>query len=88
MTYSLASGEFRALTDGGISPVWLADSRRLLFVKGERLYRLDTRDGRTQPVRTRGGLRIASSFAVSRDDKWIYFVRDATQGDIWQMTIH
>ena len=87
VTYSLDSGEFRRLTDGGVSPAWLADSRRVLFLKGERLYRLDTRNGRTDPLRSREDLRIASSFAVSRDDKKIYFVRDATQGDIWQMTL-
>ncbi len=93
-TYSFDTREFRHMTDGGVSPVWLSDSRRILFVMGERLYLLDTRDGRTRAI---GGLTAASgrdlripasgTFALSRDDREIDFARDASQGDIWQMTL-
>jgi hypothetical protein len=97
VTYSFGSREFRSMTDSGVSPVWLADNRRLLFLKGERLYCLDTRDGQTRAVgsrldasgRSAPDLRIGanSSFALSRDDREIYFVKDTSQGAIWQMTI-
>jgi serine/threonine protein kinase/Tol biopolymer transport system component len=86
-TYSFDSREYRKLTDGGSNPVWLADNRRILFLQGDRLFRLDTGNGQVQAVRSRPDLRIAGSFAVTRDDKQIYLVQDATQGDIWQMTI-
>ncbi|MGH9441578.1 MAG: protein kinase domain-containing protein [Thermoanaerobaculia bacterium] len=95
VAYSFSSHEFRRVSDRGVSPVWLSDSRRLLYLDGERLWLLDTGDGKARAVGGPGGaalprdFRIAESgnFALSRNDKKLYFVRDASQGDIWQMTI-
>jgi Tol biopolymer transport system component len=92
VTYSFASREYRRLTDRGTSPVWLPDGRRLLYLRGPRLDCVDTRDGRTRPVgfparSSSEDLPIAEDggFALSRDGREIDFVRDATQGEIWQM---
>jgi hypothetical protein len=94
VTYSFRTGQYRRVTDGGVSPVWLSDSRRLLFQRGENLYGIDTRNGRTWSVAGPGrspakDFRVAAgaSFLLSRGDREFYFVRDSTQGDIWQMTI-
>ena len=92
VTYSLVSREFLPMTRAGVSPVWLSDSRRLLYLNEGRLSLLDTKDGRTTPVSPSKGLapldfRIGpgGAFALSRDDRTLYFVRDESQGDIWQM---
>jgi hypothetical protein len=80
------------MTRAGVSPLWLSDSRRLLYLNEGRLSLLDTKDGRTTPVGPAKGLapldfRIGAggAFALSRDDRTLYFVRDESQGDIWQM---
>ncbi len=93
VTYALRTREFRPMTHAGDSPVWLSDSRRLLYLNEGRLWLLDTRDGRTTAVGSPPGpprrdFRIGAdgAFALSRDDRTLYFVRDASQGDIWQMT--
>jgi Tol biopolymer transport system component/predicted Ser/Thr protein kinase len=90
VTYAFATHEYRRLTDGGTSPVWLPDGRRLLYLRGPRLECVDTRDGKVRPVgvpRGSADLPIApeSGFALSRNGREIDFVRDATQGEIWQM---
>ncbi len=91
VTYQFASREYRRLTDVGTSPVWLPDGRRLLYLRGARLECVDVRDGKARPVgfprSSSGDLPIAeeSGFALSRNGREIDFVRDATQGEIWQM---
>jgi hypothetical protein len=53
--YSLASRTFRRLTGHGADPVWLSDSRRILFLDGGKVHLLDSASGST---RERGaGLR-------------------------------
>jgi Tol biopolymer transport system component len=92
VTYAFASREYRRMTDDGSYPAWLPDGRRLLYLRGQRLECVDTRDGKTRPVpfpahSGSGDLRIAADggFALSRDGREIDFVRDATQGEIWEM---
>ncbi len=51
MTYSLRSRTFERLTDFGGYPVWLPDSRRVLFVSGgKHFFVLDTRSRKVDRV--------------------------------------
>ena len=88
-TYDLDTSEYRTLTDfGGYgSPVWLSDSRRLLFVDQDNLLLLDSQSGE---------YRVQHSFAphrpsvigVSRDDRLIYLSVSTSAADIWMLTLN
>ena len=84
--YSLESREFKRLTQMGRSPWWLSDSRRLLFVHSGKLYLVDSQAGRVQELLSLAP-QVAVMGAASRDDRWIYFSLQATEADVWQMSL-
>jgi Tol biopolymer transport system component len=82
--YSPASRTFRKLTDYGADPVWLSDSRRLLFLDRGRIHLLDNESGRTRELVSVMPEEIARrGFAVSPDDRRIYFSVSTTKADVW-----
>jgi Tol biopolymer transport system component len=85
--YSLRSRTFDLLTDFGEFPVWLPDSRRLLFVAGGRdFFVLDTetRQSRKMYTATRG---VLGPPRLTRDGRSAYFTRRMTESDIWLVKI-
>jgi Tol biopolymer transport system component len=85
--YSTESQAFERLTDVGEWPVWLPDSRRILFVShGREFHVLDTRTRRTSLIHsvlrdTLGPPR------VTRDGRYAYFSRRSTESDVWLVTL-
>ena len=50
MIYSFASGQYQVATELGNAPLWLADSRRLLFNHNGKLYLFDTVTKRVRQI--------------------------------------
>ena len=85
VTYSLASRSYTRFTDHGEYPVWLSDSRRLLFSSAGRVYLLDTATKQVRELLSVAGETLSAP-SVSRDDRWIYFQRGTSESDIWMAT--
>jgi Tol biopolymer transport system component len=84
--YSLASRSFRRLTGHGADPVWLSDSRRILFLEGGKIHLLDSALGRTRELVSVMPEQVARrGFAVSPDDRHIYFSVSTTEADVWKI---
>jgi Tol biopolymer transport system component len=88
VVYSLESQQYEKLTDFGTQPVWLSDSRRLLFQdwgKGK-LYLIDCQSKKIHEV-----LSVAphgfGGVTLPRDDRLIYFSLITTEADIWLMNL-
>jgi Tol biopolymer transport system component len=87
LLYSLKDHRVVPLVDFGEWPVWLPDSRRLLFVSRGRDYHIiDTR--------TRAVSRIWSSVRdtlgpprLTRDGRTLFFQRRSTEADVWVATL-
>ncbi len=86
LIYSFSSRSYQQGTDFGGWPVWLKDSRRLLFLHQGKLQVLDTRTGRTREVFSPAPHEVDSRFALSRDNTRLYFGQVITEADIWLMT--
>ncbi len=86
LVYSLETQQYEQLTDFGVRPVWLSNSRRLLFQHQGKLYLIDS-----QSKKVRELLSVApNEFAgvtLSRDDRQLYFSLVTTEADIWLMTL-
>ena len=86
-TYSLRNRTYDLLTDFGEFPVWLPDSRQLLFAsRGKELILIDrlTKARRTVFVDTRN---VIGPPQLARDGRTIYFSRRVTESDIWTVTL-
>jgi Tol biopolymer transport system component len=86
--YDLAARVTTALTDDDVSAVkWLADGRRVVYFakKGSELVVLDTvtRRRTSVDVRLPGPAAFNEGFAVSPDDRTIYYGAARAEADIW-----
>ena len=74
----------RELTPTTSGPVWLPDSRRMIYMDRREVMLIDVETGRTRVLL--GGIDpagIGSDLDVSDDGRWIYFVATNSEGDIW-----
>jgi Tol biopolymer transport system component len=86
--YTFATNQYERLTRSGSIPLWLPDSRHLLYLDRGAIWLYDTTT-RTQcvVVETGGGPPV-TCFTVSHGDgRLIYFVREQRDGDIWLATL-
>jgi Tol biopolymer transport system component len=87
VTYSFASDSFEQMTDYGEWPVWLPDSRRLLFVSGGKKFLiLDTQSKRVREIFS-VGRDVIGPPRLTRDGREAYYSRRVTEADIWLMTL-
>ncbi len=87
MLYSLASHQYQRLTDFGEWPVWLPDSRRVLFVaNGKAFYVVDSGSKQIRKVFS-VARDIIGPPQLTRDGKTVYFSRRVTESDIWLLTL-
>lgn len=84
--HEIGSKEIQWLTDFGEWPVWLRDSRRLLFSHRGKLSLLDTVSGRHYEVLSLPQPTLGA-VGLSTDDRTIYFTAMAAEADVWLMTI-
>jgi Tol biopolymer transport system component len=86
--YSMERQEYSVITDRGTSPLWLSDSRRLIFYASGQLHLLDRTTGRMQDL----GLphehwTVGEGYSISADNRVLYYSRADVESDIWQATL-
>jgi eukaryotic-like serine/threonine-protein kinase len=86
VVYSLASRSYTRLTDYGEFPVWLGDSRRLVFSSAGKLFLIDRASKKVRELLSVTGETLSAP-SVTRDDQWIYFQRGTSESDIWMATL-
>jgi len=88
--YHLQSGLYQRVTTSGRTPNLLADGRRLIYYDdaGD-LQLVDLASGRATKLLALGSPRQVLNqrqFRLSRDNRWIVFLRGENEGDIWLMS--
>jgi Tol biopolymer transport system component len=87
--YFFRTRSYTKLTSFGMDPVWLSDSRRLLLNHQGRIYLVDSPTKRVQEVLSIAPYEIARrGFAISRDDRRIYFSLATIEADIWLASLN
>ncbi len=81
--YSLADKKYEKLTESGAYPVWMRDSRHLLFTHEGRIYRLDSRTGKREEVLSVAPQDFVGAVTLAGDDRSLYFSLGASEADIW-----
>ena len=86
MVYSFDSGSYERLTDFGEWPVWLPDSRRLVFVyEGKKFFVVDSETKETQEIYS-VPRDVIGPPRISGDGTQLVFSRRVTEADIWLLT--
>jgi Tol biopolymer transport system component len=87
VTYSLQSRTYERVADFGEWPVWLPDSRRVLFVAGGNGFHIV--DTRTKQIRDIFSVKrdVIGPPRLTHDGKTAYFTRRVTEADIWLVTM-
>ena len=84
--YSLEEQTYRKIADFGFWPRWWNDSRRLLFADLGNIYIADIESGEVRQI-----LSDPPDFfldaGISDDNRFIYFVRQKIDADIWLLTL-
>ena len=87
LVYSLETQHYEQLIDFGVRPVWLSDSRRLLFLHQGKLYLIDSRSKKVRELLSVAPNEFGNGVTLSRDDRLIYFCLLTTEADIWLMSL-
>ncbi|MBI3424940.1 MAG: PD40 domain-containing protein [Acidobacteria bacterium] len=87
VVYSVAQQRYERLTDLGSYPVWLNDSRRLLFKEGNALYLFDRTGQKPQQIHALKQPNQIGTQAISRNNRQIYFTEVSSDADIWLLKL-
>jgi serine/threonine protein kinase/Tol biopolymer transport system component len=85
--FSLETRRYERLNDRGAAPVWLRDSRRLLYLDGGRVFLLDTRTRQAREVDAPPAGSTYTKAGVSPDGRSLYLIRSTDEGDVWMLTM-
>jgi eukaryotic-like serine/threonine-protein kinase len=83
--YSFASQSYQRLTTSGRSPVWMSDSRRLLYIDQENLYIIDSLAKKPKVIHAINSIARTdlAGICLTKDNRQIYFSQVTTEADIW-----
>jgi Tol biopolymer transport system component len=87
LVFSWETGEYRQVSEIGTFPMWLGDSRRLLVLAGGSVVLIDSVDGRVKEVIAPDAPATVTGFAVSRDNRSIFYVHTVSQSDVWMLEL-
>jgi len=88
VVYAFAEQRYeRFVTGFGSYPIWLNDNRRVLFREGEKLYLLDRLSGKWREIFALKPPSQIGSYALSRDNKRLYYTSGSNEADIWLLKI-
>jgi eukaryotic-like serine/threonine-protein kinase len=88
IVYDIETGTSRQLTDFGQWPVFLPDSRRILFVTGGHSFHVvDLRDGSERRV-YESRWDVIGPPRLTADGRQMLFTRRVTEGDVWLATLN
>ena len=85
VVYSIEKESYTLLTDIGVDPVWLPDSRRLLFADEQGLGLVDRQTRRVKRLTIPGvDPETLFSFTLAADGKSLFVSEMAVESDLWQ----
>ena len=89
VVYTFAEHRYQRFVTGfGSYPIWLNDNRRVLFREGEKLFLLDRLTGEWREVLSLKSPSQIGSYALSRDNKRLYYTSGSSEADIWLLKIN
>lgn len=82
--YDTKTRAYREIASAGIYPTWVRQGKALLIAVREQLRLVDLSSLAVTPVPTPA--RFASDFALTNDERWLYYAEDQREGNVWLIT--
>jgi len=86
MTYTFETNSFERITDFGSRPIWLHDSRRLLFRDGGKLFLVNSETKKIQEIPVHSPNPIIE-YGLTGDSRTLYYTLLSTEADIWMINL-
>jgi eukaryotic-like serine/threonine-protein kinase len=80
--YSFETRRYEKMSDFGVFPVWLEDSRRLLFYQKDKIHLLDSQTKKSEEILSVAPNRV-QRVTVSKDNRTVFYSLQKTEADIW-----
>jgi len=87
LLYSLEDGRYERLNEQGDAPVWLPDSRRLVYLERGRVFLLDAKTRQSREIEAPPPGSTYTRARLSPDGRNLYLVRSTDEGDVWLLTM-
>jgi len=88
LTYEFRTRRYERLTDFGEWPVWLPDSRHILFGSGgNAFYIVDRVTKQWRRIFTAPGHDVLGPPRLTRDGRHVFYSRRVTEADLWMVTL-
>ncbi|HKR58140.1 MAG TPA: hypothetical protein VJS64_00300, partial [Pyrinomonadaceae bacterium] len=84
--YTFETNKFERLTEFGSRPIWLHDSRRLLFREAGKLFLVNGETKKVQEISLQSTLPVIE-YGLTGDNRTIYYTLDSTEADIWLLDL-
>jgi Tol biopolymer transport system component len=82
LTYTFETKRFERITNFGSRPVWLHDSRRLLFRDGGKLFLVNSETKKVQQIALPSTLPVVE-YGLNKDSRLLYYTLDSIEADVW-----
>lgn len=82
LIYTFETNGFERITNFGSRPVWLHDSRRLLFRDAGKLFLVNSETKKVQQIALPSPLPVVE-YGLTGDSRMLYYTLDSIEADIW-----
>ncbi len=81
--FDIAANRQELVSAVGDAPVWLSDSRRLLFSDRNKIFLLDTETKKSKELIVFGPMDYVPGLTISSDDRTVYFPLQKKESNLW-----
>jgi eukaryotic-like serine/threonine-protein kinase len=82
LTYTFETNTFERITNFGSRPVWLHDSRRLLFRDAGKLFLVNSETKKVQQIALHSPVPVVE-YGLTNDSRTLYYTLDSVEADVW-----
>jgi hypothetical protein len=86
IVYDFEADHFEWVVDFGYNPVWLKDSRRLIFTHQYRIFLVNTETKKSHELLPPSPHRV-SGYGLSQDNRMLYYGLTMKEADVWLLDI-
>ena len=86
LIYTFETNSFERVTDFGARPIWLHDSRRLIFRDAGKLFLVNSDTKKTQEISLHSPQPVVE-YGLTSDSRTLYYTLLSTEADVWMVNL-